>query len=226
MKAIIDKLPLVGSLRRSLRKSQRKTTRPFDSSGNYWEQRYEAGGNSGDGSYDLLAQFKAELLNEFVAEHQVKSLIEYGCGDGNQLKLARYPSYLGFDVSATAVDLCRNQFESDGTKSFYHMNEYAGQQAELTLSLDVVYHLVEDEVFDDYMKRLFDSASRFVIVYASNTDENPDPRPPHVRHRHFTRWVDQFQPDWQLLKHVPNRHPYSAATRTGSFADFYLFSKR
>src|SRR5437899_4317923 len=58
--------------------------------------------NSGLGSYDKLAEFKAEVLNGFVKENTIKSVIEYGCGDGNQLKFAEYPSYLGFDVSVKA----------------------------------------------------------------------------------------------------------------------------
>lgn len=35
---------------------------------NYWENRYKSGGNSGAGSYSNLAEFKAEIINEFVAK--------------------------------------------------------------------------------------------------------------------------------------------------------------
>jgi len=221
MKTLIDKIPLIGSIRRTRRENV-----PFDGSERYWEQRYDAGGNSGDGSYHLLAQFKAEVLNQFVDKHQVQSVMEYGCGDGNQLTLAEYPHYIGFDVSATAVNLCQEQFGDDRTKSFYTMNQYANQRAELTLSLDVIYHLVEDDVFTDYMDRLFASSDRFVIIYASNTEDNSQPKPAaHVRHREFTRWVEQNAPQWRLLENIPNRFPYSAETNTGSFADFYIFGK-
>jgi len=221
MKTLIDKLPVIGSIRRTRRKNV-----AFDGSGRYWEQRYFAGGNSGDGSYDLLAQFKAEVLNQFVEKHSVSTVIEYGCGDGNQLTLADYPHYLGFDVSATALMLCRQQFANDNAKSFYAMDEYASQRAELTLSLDVIYHLVEDDIFNDYMKRLFASSDRFVIVYASNTENKVQSRPAaHVRHRKFTRWVEEHESQWQLIEEIPNRYPYSATTNTGSFADFYVFSK-
>src|ERR1700744_3995435 len=85
-----------------------KAQKPLSgSSSSYWESRYASGGNSGVGSYAQFARFKADVLNTFVAEHKVQSVIEFGCGDGNQLKLAAYPKYLGLDVSETIVAKCR-----------------------------------------------------------------------------------------------------------------------
>ncbi len=69
------------------------------------------------------------------------------CGDGNQLALARCPIYVGFDVSST-VRMCRARFARDTTKPFATIEEYVGETAELALSLDVVYHLVEDAIYD------------------------------------------------------------------------------
>ena len=198
---------------------------PFAGSQAYWQQRYAEQGNSGAGSYGQLAAFKADVLNRFVAAHDIQSVIEYGCGDGHQLSLATYPRYLGFDVSPDALARCRTQFDGDATKAFRLVDAYAGETAELTLSLDVVFHLVEDEVFEAYMDRLFASATRFVIVYSSDTDEQQPGEAAHVRHRAFTRWVAAHQPAWRLIEHVPNAHPYSAEHPDGSFADFYIFAR-
>lgn len=118
----------------------------FPGSARYWETRYASGGTSGEGSYGELAAFKAEILNEFVAANNIASVIEFGCGDGNQLALARYPRYSGFDVSPQAVSLCRKRFAADPSKLFGLMDDYRGEKADLGLSLDVVYHLVEDAV--------------------------------------------------------------------------------
>ena len=76
----------------------------------YWERRYADGQDSGYGSRDQLARFKASFLNAFVARNGIRSVIEFGCGDGTQLSLADYPSYLGLDVSPTAVRLCASRF--------------------------------------------------------------------------------------------------------------------
>ena len=80
-------------------------------SGDYWQKRYLRGGNSGNGSYGKLAHFKAEVINRFVEEKSVKTVIEWGCGDGNQLKLANYPQYIGYDISSKAISICREKFK-------------------------------------------------------------------------------------------------------------------
>lgn len=205
---------------------KRKKTPPvFSGSADYWEDRYSAGGTSGAGSYARFAEFKAEILNGFVADHDVKVVIEFGCGDGNQLKLAKYPEYIGFDVSSTAVALCQQTFKSDAHKSFHLVSEYNGQVADLALSLDVIYHLVEDEVFEQYMQTLFGASDKYVIIYASDSDNNEDLANPHVRHRKFTQWIQDNLDSWSLLEHIPNRYPYRGDHRKGSFADFFIYAK-
>lgn len=196
---------------------------PFPGSEAYWEDRYASGGDSGAGSYEHLAAFKAKVLNAFVAEHDIKTVIEFGCGDGNQLSLSRYPNYLGFDVSPTVIAACRRQFSSDSDKSFRLVSEYAGETGDLVLSLDVIFHLVEDDVFERYMETLFAAATRYVIIYSSDTDDNRGYEGTHVRHRIFTRWIHTRQPGWRRIAHIPNPYPYTGDHRTGSFADFHVY---
>ena len=200
-------------------------SREFPGSAAYWEERYRKGGTSGAGSYAEFAEFKAEVLNEFVASSGVRSVIEFGCGDGNQLALARYPRYDGVDVSPAAVARCRERFAADATKSFGTTAEYDGRRADLALSLDVVYHLVEDDVFERYMRTLFAAAERFVIVYASDFDSAPGATASHVRHRKFTLWVAANAPEWRLARHVPNRHPRRDDAPGGTPADFFVFER-
>jgi len=176
----------------------------FGGSASFWEQRYAGGGWSGPGSYGQLARGKAEFLNAFVREHSIGSVIEFGCGDGNQLSLASYPRYIGLDVSKSAIELCIRRFADDGAKSFFL---YSGSSfldrggllsAELALSLDVVYHLTEDSVFETYMRHLFAAGRRYVIVYATNGVIRDDA--PHVTHRKFSFWVDANMPEWRLKR--------------------------
>ena len=37
--------------------------------------------------------------------------------------------------------------------------------------MDVIYHLVEDEIFESHMAALFNHATRFVLIYSSNCSE-------------------------------------------------------
>jgi len=198
--------------------------RRFQGSERYWIQRYAKGGNSGAGSYDDLAGFKAEFLNTFVERHGVSSVIEHGVGDGNQLSLARYPRYLGLDVSADALARCRERFEGDDTKRFALVREHSGDKADLALSLDVIYHLVEDQTYDQYMTRLFESADSWVIIYSSDREEQDELQPPHVRHRRFSAWVDGNASSWLLVQHVPNRYPLTEGAVGGSFAEFFVYA--
>jgi hypothetical protein len=194
----------------------------FTSSDQYWDERYRRGGNSGAGSYGRLAQFKAEVLNDFVAENGVNTVVEFGSGDGNQLNLARYPSYLGVDVSKAAVEACSSLFAVDPDKNFVVLEEYDGQIFDLSLSLDVIYHLVEDGVYETYMHTLFESSRRFVIIYASNYDKQP--KDLHVRHRKFTDWVKAKQPAFRMIDHIPNNYPFDPKKpNETSFADFFIF---
>ena len=91
----------------------------WTSSAEYWEKRYESGGDSGVGSYNRLAEFKADIINTFVKEHNIKTVIEWGSGDGRQLRLASYPEYIGIDVSPKAVSICKEIFAKDSSKKFF-----------------------------------------------------------------------------------------------------------
>ncbi len=226
MEQIISQLLLSKNLAGRIRaKLARRSPVPFPGSKEYWESRYEKGGNSGVGSYGKFAQFKAETINAFVRSHAVRSIIEFGCGDGNQLSLSEYPDYLGLDVSENVISLCRRRFCADPHKRFMQMEEYAGESAELALSLDVIYHLVEDETFEAYMKALFHASMHYVILYSSDTDDNAGCAGTHVRHRRFTKWIAATMPGWQLTSHIPNRYPYRGDYREGSFADFFIYEK-
>ncbi|WP_322998800.1 hypothetical protein [Castellaniella sp.] len=220
IKRIVKKIPLFGYLLK-LMYERFFIVDSFQGSSDYWKKRYSSGGNSGCGSYGGLAKFKAEIINKFVLENHIDSVIEFGCGDGNQLSYAIYPKYIGFDVSEVALSLCSRKFDGDESKKFLLDGEYSGQTSDLTLSLDVIYHLVEDEVFDSYMARLFDSSKKFVIIYSSNNDNVVDAR--HVRHRIFTSWVNQNRSNWKLILRIGNKFPYCEDDESGSFADFYIY---
>jgi SAM-dependent methyltransferase len=222
MKNLIKRIPVIGPIARNVYRHWLNPPKPFHGSEDYWIARYREGGNSGAGSYNRLAEFKAEVLNEFVASHDIRDVIEFGCGDGNQLTLATYPSYLGLDVSPHAIDGCARRFAGDASKSFMLMRDYTGQTATLALSLDVIYHLTEDVVYETYMSVLFEAATDYVVIYSSDTE---DAQTAHVRHRQFSQWVRLNAPGWRLLQHIPNRHPYTGDNDTGSLADFYIYGK-
>ncbi len=226
LKRIVSQTPVLGSVATKIYRGVRGNSNPvFTNSAEYWESRYRLGGNSGSGSYNELALFKADVLNGFVRSHHVSTVLEFGCGDGAQLALADYPNYIGLDVSERAVELCRTRYQGDPGKQFHPIG--VGQPAfiaDLTLSLDVIYHLVEDRVFNQHMTALFSASQKYVAIYASNEDRVSSD--PHVRHRRFSTWIEKQRPDWRQTGFVKNKYAWDETNpRQTSFADFYFFEK-
>ena len=229
LKARLQHTPmLVGLVRRARRWLRRQgvVAEPFPGTVRYWDQRYADGGDSGAGSYGKFAQFKARVLNELLREEGLRSVVEFGCGDGNQLKLLHVERYVGVDISPTAIACCRVGFAGDAGKRFVLPSDYEVEPTDCAMSLDVIYHLVEDETFHAYMTQLFGAAQRMVVVYSSNRDADCVADGSHIRHRRFTQWISIHAPGWALQRVIPNEFPFTGDYRTGSFADFYLFVPR
>lgn len=225
IKGFVRSLPVIGPLSYKVMPSRGTHEQPFDGSREYWERRYATGGNSGAGSYNRLAEFKAEVIGDIMRRHSLASVIEFGCGDGAQLALADYPDYIGIDVSPTILEQIRERFADRPEYRFILSEDLPPDaQADVALSLDVIYHLVEDEAFAAYMRALFDSARKMVVVYASNHDAPGDA--PHVRHRAFGRWVETHRPGFRLIETIPNRYPFDPAQpHDTSFANFYVYAR-
>ena len=199
----------------------------FDSK-KYWNQRYVNGQNSGAGSYNELANFKADIINNFIEKNQVKSILDYGVGDGNQLKLINTENtiYTGIDVSEIIVSKCKEIFKDDKTKNFIHIDNINNNlKADLVISCDVIYHLIEDDVYEEYMKNLFSMSKKYVIIYAKDEDIN---HVQHVKFRKFSSYIESNLPEWKLIKHIPNKYPQLKVGENNdktSPSDFYIYEK-
>lgn len=189
----------------------------------YWEYRYKTGGNSGAGSYGDCANFKAAIISSYIKSNNVKSVIDLGVGDGNVLTLLddQYQDYYGLDISKVIIKNVEKKFPH---RKFYHYNgslkEYQKLKippADLVLSLDVIFHLTDDQVFDSYMNILWQSSRKAMIVYSSN-NEMPS-KANHVKHRKWTDWLEnRFK---GLYSSQLITHPY----KDKSFSDVYIIEK-
>lgn len=191
----------------------------------FWNVHYRLGGTSGPGSAGLLAAYKADFVNAFIKDHRVKSVTDFGCGDGNQLSLLKCPVYVGLDVSKYALIRCIRQFAGDNSKSFFlyspslFVDKKGTFRSELTLSLDVIFHLVEDDIYEAYMDQLFDSAEKFVIIYSSN-GTNSTGEPGYTRHRGVVAWVAVHKDLWEVV--ASPESPFSNMT----MSSFFVFSRK
>jgi cyclopropane fatty-acyl-phospholipid synthase-like methyltransferase len=197
----------------------------------YWENRYKQGGNSGAGSYNKFAEFKAGVLNGAIAEYGINRVIEFGCGDGNQLAMLNIPNYIGLDVSETILKHCIDKFNNDKSKSFFIYSDKAfidNQhifQSDAAFSIDVIFHLVENEVYEKYLYDLFASALKLVVIYGADLD-HPQVTS-HEVYRKFTGHIEKNFSTWKLEKVIKNKYPAKDYNDTeGSLADFYLFTRK
>lgn len=205
----------------SLKAELRKLLKPFRS-GKYWEQRYMEGGDSGAGSFGKLAAYKSDYINNLVREFSIESVVEWGCGNGQQLKSFNISDYTGIDISPTAIAQCQEQFAQDADKRFLELKQAGDVEAELSMSLDVLYHLIEDKAYHKHLKQVFDSAQKYVLIYSCDLEGGS--YGVHVKPRKFTRDVERGFPAWRLMRHEVNPFPLDElGPKEGSWSDFYLF---
>jgi hypothetical protein len=184
---------------------------------NYWENRYQAGGNSGAGSYGEFADYKAKTINDYIIKYGIKTISDFGCGDGNQISLLKgYEMYSGFDVSAYAINLCINKFNKDINKKFYEKIVEL-PDAELCLSLDVIYHIYDEIDFQNYMEQLFVKSKKYVLIFSTDYDDN-NPILDFAHHRKFTEYVNKNYKEFALIEEIDNFLQTSAK--------FYLYERK
>lgn len=169
----------------------------------YWERRYRDGRTSGAGSEGDEGAYKAEYLSRFLADHDVKTVVDWGCGDGQVLSLVEFPAqtqYIGVDVSPTIVERMRRDERFDGPRYLFHTVDSfmtgTRTQLELALSFDVLFHFPDDNDYRDYLNLLFGSAEKYVMIYSTNYAGGRTAR--HVYRREFTRDIALMLGNWEL----------------------------
>lgn len=193
----------------------------------YWDRRYKSGGNSGAGSYGALREFKINFLNSFIAENGVSSLVDLGCGDGSVASGIVVESYTGLDISEQALTLCKKAVRTQGARFFctetFPYREHAGA-FDVALSMDVIFHLVEDSLFVKYMANLFSLSGKYVIIYSSDREDDGS-SPCHLKHRRISEYIKESEPGWSLLRTVCNKYPFAGDHVNQSFSDFFIYMR-
>lgn len=191
----------------------------------YWNRRYASGGNSGSGSRGKLVDFKAEVINSLIKEYNVLSLLDLGCGDGYQLKEYKVPLYYGYDISEEAIKLCEHQYKDDITKIFGIYGLHPLPIVDMAISMDVLFHITDTKLLEDYLNDLFGAANKIVVIYAYDYNaSDKDKFSSHYQPVSFTPIIKNQHPEWTLVKSIKNIFPvklYGASN--GSYSDFYVW---
>ena len=187
-------------------KPKRNLFRKSFDSAKYWNRRYGNGGNSGDGSRGEILNWKADQINSLISELGCRYVIDFGCGDGVLASLLKVESYLGLDVSENII------LKNAATKKDNQTFEVYGNRAasskryfgsDLSLSVDVILHLIEEHIYNDYMLSLFFSTQKYVLIFNTNTKIQIQGMNKHNKFRNHQEWVEQFATNFRLKKFTP-----------------------
>ena len=172
----------------------------------YWNNRYAGGGTSGNGSYGVEAVTKANIINHWIQELQIKTINEIGVGDGNNLLFYKIPiMYTGYDISEKAIQLCQDKTRRIANSLKYNFTTLWSEmdfEADLCLCLDVWFHQVDDKDFESLCETLFGIGMwKYIIIYSTDTDSqvtiDGSPMGKHMRPRQVLAEVQKWT-DWEV----------------------------
>lgn len=189
-----------------------KITKNFTDSAKYWEERYYYGGNSGKGSYFQQAAEKANYLNSKIKKYNIDTIVDIGCGDGNNLKLFKTRNYYGFDVSKTIIDSNKKLYRHDQNKKFILIDNYFNKtlleirnkedtKKLICVSFDVIGHLVEDTVYQAHLENFSLLNPDYLIISQLDADIEYDLSVPHIKQRNYSS--DLINNGWKLVDTHP-----------------------
>jgi len=129
----------------------------------YWEKRYRAGGDSGAGSVGEIREWKWRIIERYAGK--VDDVIDVGCGDLSFWKNRDCPRYLGLDTSHTIVE--RDRHERPKWEFRVHRAEVALESApaRIVLCLDVLFHIMNDQQFDQILENLCRFSKEWIFIY-------------------------------------------------------------
>jgi hypothetical protein len=189
---------------------RRRRDDPFDPE-RYWDRRYETGRTSGAGSEGYAAQVKAEYINSVVADWGVKSIVDWGCGDGEVFRqITDSVGYTGVDISLVAISRLATWYPD---RTFHHLPSAPdGLEADMAMSLDVIFHLPSDRDFVAHLHQVFGSARQLVLIHATDHDGGRTAK--HVRWR---RWTPSIPRGWRVVDRPgdPTREGFYLVERSG-----------
>lgn len=104
---------------------------------------------SGDGSDKEYTEDYQNLLVNFIIENNIKSVIDYGCGDWQSTQFIEWnnivDSYIGVDIVDNLIEHHNEHFASD-VISFKTSEHFEFHHVDLIICKDVLQHLPNDDI--------------------------------------------------------------------------------
>lgn len=112
------------------------------------------GGSGGGSTPENTVEYRA-LLQKFMKDNDIKTVVDYGCGDwgfSNQIDWTGI-KYLGIDCVESVIELNRLKYGTDD-KIFYHQDYVPPFIADLLIVKDVFQHWSNNQI-DDFFNGIF-----------------------------------------------------------------------
>ncbi len=132
----------------------------------YWESA------SGPGSSNSIASVSVDLIESTIREHNIKSILDLGCGDWNWMKnlkpLFTEVTYEGWDAGQGVVDL-NNKNYSDSNITFKRKDIITEDypNVDLIVCRDVLFHL-PIEAGSIVVDKIKNSSAKYLISTSFN----------------------------------------------------------
>ena len=134
---------------------------------------YSPGGmGSGPGSAPAYTERFRAFLADFMRKHDVKTVVDYGCGDWQWAKLVDWPTYQGFDIVPSLVERLQREHGSDriSFQAVEDVSVFEPPECDLLICKDVLQHLPNAEAVD--MIARFSKRAKYVLWV---NDRHPNP---------------------------------------------------
>lgn len=137
----------------------------------FWDERYlrdpELG--SGIGSRGEHADYKAGLVEQFLASQAPGRVVDFGCGDCSLLERLTIADYVGVDGS---LEVIRRNIERFPRHRFVHAQLPAvDERGEFGLCFDVLIHQSSREAYREVLGKVLSNCARGGLV--NGFDEDP-----------------------------------------------------
>lgn len=123
------------------------------------------GGSGGGSTPENTVQYRA-LLQKFLKDKDIKSVIDYGCGDWSFSRLIDWSGidYIGIDCVESVIEENKKLYGGMG-KNFYRLDYFPPLLADLLILKDILQHWSNDSID----KLLRNHKHQFKYILITNT---------------------------------------------------------
>jgi len=139
----------------------------------YWDDHYQSGGVSGEGSIGDYREWKWKIITEYCPV--INHVIDVGCGDNSFWQGRECFDYLGIDSSNTIII---KNCESRPEWKFINATAELTQKisAPVVFCMDMLFHIMDDQVYEKIIRNIAEYTEDYLFVYTwqNNPFINPE----------------------------------------------------